>query len=241
MQTSEFYDKWSLEQMRDSDRARILKWKAVNLANLFLRSVKNHPISICEIGGAEGTVLDTVGRILGADELTNYDVSQYFSQHGAQMYPHIAFVHQEFSAQKEKIYDVIICSDIIEHVQQEDVFLHAVSQSCHYALFKIPLEKCLINTSPWYWLHGRLKPKEHYFGLNHYNGHLRGYTIGQAIDAVNQDFSLLDMQIAHVSYFYGGAKQKRLVRYLGAYLATWLFGGAAFILGASRSIPSEEN
>jgi len=232
---SQFYDEWSTEQLMNSDRTRILKWKAVNLANLFLRSIKDAPPeSICEIGGAEGTILDIVGKIFAARKLTNYDVSSSFCQYGAKLYPHIIFMNEEFSNQQKESYDLIICSDIIEHVKQEDIFLKIISQSCRYALFKIPLEKCLINSVLWYWLHGQSKPTIYQFGSHHYNGHLRGYTLHQAIKAVTRGFAILDTRVSHVAQFCGGQKQQWLGRHLGEHITTWLFGGAVFILGVSK-------
>jgi len=232
---SDFYDNWSIDQLMKSDRTRILQWKAINLVNLFLRSVKDTlPESICEIGGAEGTVLNSIGRILNGRKLINYDVSNSFCQYGAKIYPHIVFINEEFSNRRKDIYDLIICSDIIEHVEQEDSFLKVISQSCHYALFKIPLEKCLINSAVWYWFHGQAKPKSHLYGPNHYNGHLRGYTLHQAIKAVKRNFNVLDLQVAHVAHFYGGQKQRWVGQHLGEYITTWLFGGAIFLLGTSK-------
>ncbi len=186
-QVGEFYDNWSIEQLSDSDRTRILKWKAVNLAGLFLRTVKDPQIStVCEIGGAEGIILDTVGRILNVERLDNFEISLVFCQRGSKIYPQINFINEEFLKQEREFYDLIICSDILEHIENEKYFLEAVSLKCRYALLKIPLEKCLINSDLWFRLHGKKKPDNQKYGPHNYNGHLRGYTIPEAKSLVKK-------------------------------------------------------
>jgi phospholipid N-methyltransferase len=240
-QPGEFYNDWSIWQLANSDRTRILKWKAANLANLFLRSIKDSTIkSICEIGGAEGIVLDSIGHLLNAKELINFDISTAFCHSGAEKFPHITFLNQEFPNPDREYYDLIVCSDVIEHIDDDSIFLETVSQNCRYSLLKIPIEKCLINSKLWYRLLGQKKPVKFEYGPQHYNGHLRGYSIHEAIKVAQRDFVILDKQVSDVVHFYGGKRQNWISKYLGEYISTWLFGGAMFLLGESRHFKSDK-
>ena len=240
-QFGEFYNEWAAGQLANADRTRILKWKAANLANLFLRSIKDPTITnICEIGGAEGIVLDSIGHLLDVKRLINFDISTVFCQAGAEKFPHITFLNQEFPNQEREYFDLIICSDVIEHVDDDSIFLETVSQYCRYTLLKIPLEKCLLHTKLWYRLRGQNKPINLEYGPQHYNGHLRGYSIHEAIRIVKRNFVILDKEITDVVHFYGGKRQKWISKYLGKSITSWLFGGAVFFLGQSKRSRSDK-
>ena len=78
------------------------------------------------------------------------------------------------------------------------------------------------------------------YGPKHYYGHLRGYSIHEAIKVVQRDFVILNKQVSDVVHFYGGKRQKWISKYLGEYISTWLFGGALFLLGESRHIKADK-
>jgi|CXWL01.1.fsa_nt_gi hypothetical protein len=235
----EFYEMWAKREAANPDRKTTLKWKAVNMANLVLRTLKGESIrSICEIGGAEGIVLNAIGRLIDASELVNYDLSSVFCEAGKLEFPEIEFVNEEFR-QRGASYDLIVLSDIIEHVEDESEFLKIVSARCRFAVFKIPIEKCITNADLVYKLRGRPKPENLRYGSTHINGHLRGYTLGQAQASVARYFNILDMQEADVLNFYGTPRQFRIKRWLGVKSTVWLFGGALFVLGQSKKFKEE--
>jgi hypothetical protein len=215
-------------------REVILKWKAINLANLFLRSRKDRSVqTVCEIGGAEGMVLHSIGQMLKVDKLVNYELSSRFCEVGQQIYPDIQFKNTEFSFDDD-YFDIIILSDILEHVEDENNLLEAVSKRCRFALFKMPIENCLVNTELYYLLRGQTKPIDRKFGPAHYNGHLRGYTVSQAFGSIGKFFRVLDCHLSDTLDFCGTRKEKRMKNLLGTKIIVWLFGGALFILAEKR-------
>ena len=231
----EFYENWATAESTKPYRKNILKWKAVNLANLFLRTIKEERIfSICEVGGADGIVLSTVGDILGVKDLVNYELSSEFCRIGKEKYPNIQFINSEFQVDKKVIYDLILLSDIIEHVEDESNFLERVSQSCRYALFKIPIEECLSDKEWVYKIRRRTKPEYLYYGPRHYNGHLRGYNLKKALRCLSRYFDILDLAVSDVLYFYGSPRQRLIKRWFGSRVAIWLWGGALFSLGVTN-------
>ncbi len=230
----EFYETWAKRETANPERKATLKWKAVNMSNLVLRRLKDKSIqSVCEVGGAEGIVLNAVGRLVDADELVNYDLSSVFCEAGKLEFPQIKFINEEFG-KEGAIYDLIVLSDIVEHVENESEFLEMVSARCHFAVFKIPIEKCITDADSVYKLRGRSKPENLRYGPTHINGHLRGYTLNQAQASVARYFKILDMQEADVLNFHGTPKQFRIKRWFGVKGAIWLFGGALFVLGQSK-------
>ena len=234
------YERWAEYQLDDPRRLAILKWKAVNLANLFFRMLPNEKVSsIAEVGGAEGIVLNAVGELLAATELVDYDISSRFCQVGRVQYPHIKFVNSPFPGSTRSFYDIIVLSDIIEHVENEDQFLQDVAASCRFALIKMPIEECIMENDLLRAAVGRRKREDERYGPGHYNRHLRGYTVRQAKASIARYFSILDMQLSDTLYFYGTPKSRFLKRMLGTLVAVKLFGGALFILGESKQLSWE--
>jgi phospholipid N-methyltransferase len=229
-----FYEDWAKREFEDIHREPTLKWKAVNLANLFLRSLQERPVaSICEVGGAEGIILNSLGLILGTERLVNYELSTEFCQAGKEKYPGIEFINAEFAGQQQ--FDLIILSDIVEHIQDDVAFLDLISRNCRLALMKIPLEVC-VTTSAWYHrLRGRSKPLNQQYGPQHENGHLHGYTLGTARFLVTRSFHILDQLISDVLYFGASSRQRWIRDNLGGTLSVQLFGGAFFILAESKA------
>lgn len=77
-------------------------------------------------------------------------------------------------------------------------------------------------------------------GPQYFSGNNAGYSIHEALMAVQRDFIALDKQGSDVVHFYGGKRQNWISKYLGEYISTWLFGGAMFLLGESRHFRSDK-
>ena len=232
----DFYETWASRELNNPRRNAVLKWKAVNMANLILRTLGDTPVrNVCEIGGAEGIVLNTIGHSIGTDDLVNYELSSVFCEAGKLKYPDIRFVNAEFGPDGVP-YDLVVLSDIIEHVENDDTFLEMVSKRCRFAILKIPIEKCVTEADLFYKLRGRSKPKQFHYGPVHINGHLRGYTLKQAQSVIAKHFEIVDSQESDVLYFYGTSKRFWIRRWLGVKSTIWLFGGALFVLGQSRQL-----
>jgi hypothetical protein len=231
----DFYENWAAQELAKNTRARILKWKAANLANLVLRSLPPESgNSVCEIGGAEGTVLYFVSQLISSSQMTNYELSSTFCEEGKNWYPEINFINFEFNETIDSKYDMIILSDIIEHVEDDDKFLKIVRTHCKYVLLKIPIEICLTSSSWYHFIRGKKKPPYLQYGRGHYNGHLRGYTTLRAKNLVKRHFFILDEHASNVGYFYSNTRQRKIIKRIGNRITIWLYGGALFLLGKSR-------
>lgn len=232
---SQFYSAWAEKQLADPFREIVLQWKAIHLANLFKRNFPHErPGSICEIGGAEGTVLSVVGGLLGAKDQFNYEPSGEFCDAGRGKYPGIHFLNSLFRGNGDR-YDVVVLSDILEHVEDEDTLLVDAGARCRFALIKMPIERSLSVSVLGYLLRGKTKPPEMVFGPGHYNAHLRGYTVRSALAIILRRLEVIDWYATDHSFYYRGSARFALSRsWIGLSPLMRIFGGSLFILARGR-------
>jgi len=229
----EFYEDWASQQLSNPERDIVLEWKAIHLANLFRSNFPRIQInSVCEVGGAEGTVIASVGRLLGANNLDCYELSDEFCRIRSMRHSNVSFVNGNFEVCQSD-YDIGILSDITEHVEDDDYLLKNVCTRCRYVLLKMPIEVCIAGSQWRYRLQGKLKPRNMLFGKDHYNGHLRGYTVKSALVLVERHFKIIDYYLLDPSFYYHGGKRFNwLRRWVGIKPLIWLVGGSLFVLGA---------
>lgn len=231
----EFYDEWAACQEQDSLREIHLHWKAAHPANLFRKEYPELcPDSICEIGGAEGTVLHAVEELLGAPVRSNYDLSERFATTGRKRYPEISFNVIPFEAGAER-YDIAILSDILEHVEDDAALLELVASRCRWILAKLPVEVCLKSRRWFYRVRGKRKPHDLEFGPIHFNGPLRGYTLREGRALLARIFSILQVHSSDLVFSTAVPGKMELFRKItGTYFTIFIFGGCLFLLGESR-------
>lgn len=229
----EFYEGWASQQLTNPTRDIVLEWKAIHLANLFRSNLPHTEInSVCEVGGAEGTVIVSMGRLLGAKHLDCYELSEEFCHIGSMRHNNVTFVNGKFEGCQSD-YDLGILSDITEHVEDDDDLLENVRSKCKYVLLKMPIELCVAGSEWRYRLQGKVKPRNMLFGKEHYNGHLRGYTVKSALALVERHFRVIDYYLVDPSFYYRGGKRFNWLRsWSGLKPLTWLVGGSLFVLGS---------
>jgi hypothetical protein len=232
---SRFYGEWARKQLEDPLREIVLQWKAVHLAGLFrINFPREHPGSICEIGGAEGIVLSVVGGLLGARDQYNYEPSREFCDAGRTRYPGMRFLNRLFAGDGER-YDVVILSDILEHVEDEDALLADAGARCRFVLIKMPIERSFSVSPLGYLLRGQTKPPEMVFGPRHYNAHLRGYTVRSAVSIVRRHLEVIEWYAVDHSFSYRGSARFALLRkWIGLGPLMSIFGGSLFILARGK-------
>jgi hypothetical protein len=229
-----FYNSWAEQQLQNDKRSVVLKWKVVNFLNLLLRNHFTHFDRVCEIGGAEGILLDTLGKVISTKNLVNFDISTTFCTTGQINYPDIEFRNYDFFAKPES-FDLMLLSDITEHVNDDDLFVNTVSAHCKYLVIKIPVEICLVNSTLFHWLRLKSKPAHIRYGAAHINGHLRGYTIKKARKLVAKYFTIIDDEVSDVAYFSPNTKKNMVKRIFGKRIFIMIFGGAYFALARSKN------
>lgn len=241
MDTSGFYNTWAEDQLeKNKDREPKLKWKAVNLLNLLLRNGVTSFNSVCEIGGSEGIVLDTIANVINPKITVNYEISSIFCEIGREKFKNVRFLNNDF-LENPDYYELVVLSDIVEHVESDDLFLSKVSKFSRYLVIKIPIEKSLFSSKLYHALRFKKIPENMKFGKNHINGHLRGYNIRQAKKFISKYYRIIDSEISDVSFFNPSGKKKILKRLFGLKIFIQLYGGALFAFGESLELSKPGN
>lgn len=127
--------------------------------------------SVIEIGCATGELLaafppshltsDGVLRRVG------FDISPMNVAAGRARFPYIEFFEQDFRESSERA-DLVVLSDIIEHVPDDAEFVRAASRMGSLVLVNLPLENNLLNRTRRY-------------GVDDPSGHLRRYSLDDGL------------------------------------------------------------
>jgi predicted TPR repeat methyltransferase len=148
-------------------------WKNKYLFEL----VKDKEIhSVCEIGCATGVLLAEFPSSTKAENRCGIDVSTDNIEIARVNYPGINFFagyFEDYLSQTDARlkFDLIILSDILEHVEDDAGLLALAGKHADYVVLNLPLEKC-----------GEFEGRE--YGLHDKHGHLRAYDAKDASDMV---------------------------------------------------------
>ena len=126
--------------------------------------------SILEVGCATGDLLASFPTGSDSTDRTGLDISENNITEARSRYPDIHFFalpFEEFVRQEPGVFDLIILSDILEHVPDDAGMLRLAGQNARYVLLNLPLEKCY-----------EFRDRE--YGPNDFRGHLRAYNAQDA-------------------------------------------------------------
>jgi len=125
---------------------------------------------VMEIGCATGELLAGFPARGAEISKKGFDISPLNVAAARARYPHIDFVAGDFRESAEHA-DVVILSDILEHVPDDVGFLRDASKHAPVVLINLPLEVSWLNA------------RRHY-GLHDPSGHLRAYSLQQGLALV---------------------------------------------------------
>jgi SAM-dependent methyltransferase len=144
------------------------EWKAKNLCSLVPATLRFE--NVVEVGCAMGILLNRAADLLKIEKRTGIDISSENIKLAAELFPGCNFYNgtlEDFiTARREetdqKITDLVILSDIVEHIPDDKLFMRKVSEITNYVLLNLPLEKCFRN-------------RKRKYGTDDPSGHLRNY------------------------------------------------------------------
>ena len=164
-------DKYNDEILDGSNlKVEIMEWKIPNLEKVIPKETKI--TSIAEVGCFTGDLLANI--IINHEQLirTGYDCNSKAIELAKDKYPEVTFTVDDIKNSNSH-YDLIILSDIIEHIKDDEAFLNNLSKNTKALLINLPLEKCWANLFREY-------------GINDSSGHMKAYSYEDAIDLFNK-------------------------------------------------------
>src|SRR5450759_1086775 len=178
-----FYDKqpdyvaFRNDPVKREDYSITVDWKVRKLIQLIPEDFKVE--NILEIGCAFGVLLNNIADMLNLKTRIGIDISRNNIEAAKNLYPDCKFFQgtlEEFISVipddiKNHRYDLIVLSDIVEHIPDDLGFMELVKKTSSYVLINLPLEKSF-NT------------RNRQYGEQDPSGHLRYYDEKDALRLV---------------------------------------------------------
>ena len=165
------------EEKRNEYKLRV-DWKIRNLINVIPSNYKFN--NILEVGCAFGLLLNELSGNLKINDAYGIDISGENIEIAQKIYPHIKFIKGTIEnidfrnlAIANNKFDLVILSDIVEHIPDDLDFIQKVSKITKFILLNLPLEKSLVN-------------KNRKYGIEDRSGHLRCYDYHSAINLISK-------------------------------------------------------
>jgi len=146
----------------------VINWKIKYLHSIITESIKIH--NILEVGCAAGDLLANFPVNCPRENRTGLDISEKNVIEARKRYPGVNFVNipfEDYFKHSNETFDLVILSDILEHVPNDLELLTVAGESAKYILLNLPLEKC------WEF-------RNRLYGPEDSRGHLRAYDINDA-------------------------------------------------------------
>ena len=126
-------------------------WKAHQI----LRMLEKHrvePMRVCEVGCGAGEILAQLQTLLATGtRFDGFDVSPVALELSAsRANEHLTFYCEDFTERECEPYDLLLCIDVFEHVEDYIGFLRKLRGKAKYKIFHIPLEmsvSCVLRVS----------------------------------------------------------------------------------------------
>ncbi|MDY0081084.1 MAG: class I SAM-dependent methyltransferase [Ignavibacteriaceae bacterium] len=128
-------------------------WKTKEIIDVLLRN-NIHPKKIIDVGCGVGAILNELQKKYneGDTKLFGFDISPDAIAIAKNKYGNnISFVCADFILSETEYYDLLLCIDVLEHVENYLDFLKALKTRAEYKLFHIPLDMTahmVIRNSP---------------------------------------------------------------------------------------------
>jgi len=158
-QTGEYVEKNPTYHVEDSS------WKAGQI----LKMIEKHHLhfqSICEVGCGAGEILKQLQSSLPADtQFVGYEISpQAFALCQERKNDRLHFFCEDLLAGETERFDLLLCLDVFEHVEDYLGFLRGLREKAEHKIFHIPLDL----SAQWVWRSGPIMRERKQAGHLHY-------------------------------------------------------------------------
>jgi SAM-dependent methyltransferase len=155
------------------ERAQIdIEVRQFKLPNLLALLGGQPPLSMLEIGCATGELTAAFPVVDGGWRL-GVDISAQNVAAARQRFPDLRFEAGDFRAMQLPLAEVVLLSDVLEHVPDDAAFLAQAARCGRRVLLNLPLEDNWLNR-------GRA------YGPSDVSGHLRAYSLADGLDLVGR-------------------------------------------------------
>jgi SAM-dependent methyltransferase len=152
------------------------EWKASRILRLLRRSGHPAPASIAEVGCGTGGILRALhGGLPPSTTLAGYDIAPAAIARASRLADERLSFHCEDITQAGKVFDLLLCIDVIEHIEDPFAFLRAMSAIAPRVVFNIPLE-----------MHVAGVLIDHQLWTRRQFGHLHFYTAALAFETLRE-------------------------------------------------------
>jgi len=182
MDFKKFYDEHSEYVARRAEGSRNYKEyiQEISFKTEFLLKVidqNKQYDSILEVGCANGILIDMISKKLGVKgDVFGIDISEKNISDASKRFPNIQFYEgtiESFIMSHDKEFDLVVLSDIIEHVPDDLDFLKQVGVITKQVVINLPLEKSFNN-------------RNRNYGENDSSGHLRSYSYNDGVALIEK-------------------------------------------------------
>jgi hypothetical protein len=140
-------------------------WKAAQV----LRMIKRHdlrPQSVCEVGCGAGEILKQLQASMPAEvQFYGYEISpQAFALCRQRENEQLRFFCQDLLGSNDHRFDLLLCLDVFEHVEDYLGFLRGLREKADYKIFHIPLDLSV----QWLWRSTPIMREREQAGHLHY-------------------------------------------------------------------------
>lgn len=195
-----FYDKqpdyvaFRNDPLKRQDYSITVDWKVQNLIRLIPPDFKAD--NILEIGCAFGVLLNNISNRLYLKSRTGIDISSNNIEAAKNLFPDCTYFRgtlEEFVKSipdgiKDHRYDLVVLSDIVEHIPDDLGFMKLVNTMSSFVLLNLPLEKSF-------------KTRNRQYGEQDPSGHLRCYDEKDALSLVHNAGFEVEKSFTSIGFF----------------------------------------
>ena len=158
-QTGEYLERNPTYHVEDS------AWKADQI----LRMMEKHdqqPRSVCEVGCGAGEILKQLQSMLApATQFVGYEISLHaYALCRERENEHLHFFCEDLLTAETEAFDLLLCLDVFEHVEDYLGFLRGLRDKAQYKIFHIPLDLSV----QWVWRNRPIMREREQAGHLHY-------------------------------------------------------------------------